>query len=79
MVKKLDRKQYRKITRAIFSDEKSTRMSTAGTWFKSSFENGAADDEWQRAFFRVFFSKPLVGMKQTIRCWIDIVEVAPNP
>ena len=24
-------------------------------WFKSSFENGAADDEWQRALFRVFF------------------------
>ena len=44
------------------------------TRFKSSFENSAADDEWQRAFFRVFFSKPLVGMKQMIRRWIDIIE-----
>ena len=24
------------------------------TRFKSSFENGAADDEWQQAFFSVF-------------------------
>ena len=24
------------------------------TRFKSSFENGAADDEWQQVFFRVF-------------------------
>ena len=25
------------------------------TRFKSSFENSAPDDEWQRPFFRVFF------------------------
>ena len=43
------------------------------TRFKSSFKNGAADDEWQLAFFR-FLSKPLVGMKQMIRRWIDMIE-----
>ena len=25
--------------------------------------------------FFTFFSKPLVGMKQMVRCWIDIIEV----
>ena len=28
------------------------------TRFRSSIENGAAHDEWQRAFFRLFFLTP---------------------